>query len=161
MLTFCLLLLLIELMLRLGGAWLDFRQNSKNHPNNSALTILTLGESTTADGSANEGKSWPRILEEKLQARGWKVRVVNEAKAGTTSSALVAALPTYLQKHSPNIVISMMGINDISGIWLNRAGIISNNNFFQNLRIVKLIGLLFFGWSGAQSQNKFPPIPLK
>ena len=75
--------------------------------------ILTLGESTTA---IMQGPAWPEYLEKLLnkQAGSEKFRVINAGVSGTTTQEVSARINEYISQYHPQMVISMLGINDIS-----------------------------------------------
>lgn len=59
-------------------------------------------------------QSYPAILEKKLKHHfpHKKIRVINAGETGASTDSLLADLPYLLNLHRPNMVISMMGIND-------------------------------------------------
>jgi len=135
-------LIFLEVGLRSAGFVLLYvsapKENtiSESYTNNT-YRILALGESTTEMGGKN---SWPSQLETVLNNKTNKFRfkVFNEGIAGTTTAFIVARLGNNLQKYNPNMVITMMGINDVPYIKYDdtfRAKVIL---FFTDLRIYKL-----------------------
>lgn len=72
--------------------------------------ILCLGESTT-DGQ------WPPYLEEYLERSGIGVdfTIIDKGRISTQTSEIVYKLPHYLKEYSPDLVITMMGVNDPIG----------------------------------------------
>jgi tetratricopeptide (TPR) repeat protein len=68
---------------------------------------MCLGESTTRG-------QYPAFLEETLNQRntGIKFSVIDKGLDGTTTSAILERLATDLDKYHPDMVITMMGIND-------------------------------------------------
>jgi len=104
---------------------------------------MCLGESTTAQGSGN---SYPRQLERILNQRntGIKFKVINKGVGGTTSAHIVAKLENNINKYDPNMIIVMMGINDIYGgvIAYEEAPPIKTALFLKSFRIFKLTKLL-------------------
>jgi tetratricopeptide (TPR) repeat protein len=81
-----------------------------------AFRVLCLGESTTAPVSWGGGVdySWPAQLREILRQRypGRSFQVVNQGRAATSTAAILANAPDYLEQYRPQVVIAMMGIND-------------------------------------------------
>jgi len=129
-----------ELVLRSLGALLLLPaalRNRRSEADREALRVLVLGESTSAEFFCN-GKacSWPSQLEELLVSRGIKAKVYNEAVGGTNTSLLLLRLPGYLEAYRPQIVISMMGVNDTIRISLIRDSALWR--IFDGLRVVKL-----------------------
>ena len=105
-------LLLAELGLRLlGAAFLWQREHAIKPGGPGVITILCLGESSTAVGGPI---SYPSQLEAELnrRARALRYRVVNRAFPSTNSNSIVHNLPKDLAEVRPDIVTVMMGIND-------------------------------------------------
>lgn len=102
--------------------------------------ILTLGESTT---SQEYPYSWPSQLGDLLRDRypGIKIQVVNKARSGVQTSEVVGNIEDYISAYNPDVIVSMMGINDIPYDKYNNslyAPVIGNTP----LRIIKLVRLL-------------------
>lgn len=119
----------------------------------ASFRILCLGESTTAAALLGEDRSWPGLLERLLNSRyaTRRITVINRGKVGTNSGFVLAQLPRYLEEDKPDLVISMLGINDDQ--WF---GIIEKNhfqNFINQLRVYKLVRHLW-DW-----QNQPPAAP--
>lgn len=111
-------ILLVEGGLRLGGyIYLKYQEsrNTRSIRQNGEYRILCLGESTTASGGRD---SYPSQLETVLNSGspGIRFSVINKGKPGTKTADILANLPGYLDDYSPNMVITMMGINDIGNI---------------------------------------------
>lgn len=107
--------LLAELILRAGGALLLHQQQRRNLTalrRQRDMTILCLGESTTAGEPGTGG--YPAILQELLNGAGLDLRfaVVNEGLSGASSSQLVGRLEEALARVRPDLVVTMIGIND-------------------------------------------------
>jgi tetratricopeptide (TPR) repeat protein len=107
---------LIEAGMRTAG-WLI--RAAQTYRNQQALRqrheyrILCLGESTTA-GNAEHGR-YPEMLEQILnrQDLGVQVAVINRGQTGGSSRHVVGSLDKDLNEFEPNLVVVMMGINDI------------------------------------------------
>lgn len=78
-----------------------------------AYTILALGESTTA---TINGPAWPEYLEILLnkQVGAEKFRVINAGVSGTNTRDVSEKIGTYEATYHPDMVIAMLGINDVS-----------------------------------------------
>lgn len=129
----------LEIGLQAASAFLHFKQTAGMLPPSASqpYVILTLGESTTAETSPHLKKSWASQLQlllmpertDLLQQNSLRnLRVVNEAVVGTTTTALLARLEEMLDQHKPQLVISMMGVNDTPSFWLRDYGLIKNDN---------------------------------
>ena len=130
--------------MRLAGFLLMMPAYQMNRDNlsKSGLKIITLGESTTADYFAPEDNfSWPRKLQVRLEKQGIKAQIINLAKGGTTTALIATDFKRQLEEIKPDIVISMMGINDYghtrfrgeTNIW---------TVLWNQIRVVKLVRLL-------------------
>jgi hypothetical protein len=108
-------LILIELSLRAAGlvAYSIQRRNSYEVNGQEYFTILAFGESTTANNQNGQG-SWPEELEKVLNRRSMttRFRVFNEGIPGTTTELILSDLQENIARYRPDMVITMMGIND-------------------------------------------------
>lgn len=143
--------ILLEIGLRIGGFVFLAVQEHRNMVSMrkaEAYKIICLGESTTAIGGKD---SYPSQLEELLNAQdtGITFSVINTAVAGTRTPIIIDNLPGYLERYQPDMVVSMMGINDHDDLFID----INNQNgrkfldsvrppFYKSLRVYKLISLL-------------------
>lgn len=114
--------------------------NEVDSTDEKKIRILVLGESTSADYFSKDDVRgpWPRILQRRLNDLGVAARVYNEAVGGISSALLVGNLPVYLERYNPHIVITMMGINDISNVNLDDSIFSKLKLSFYSLRVVKL-----------------------
>jgi acyl-CoA thioesterase-1 len=76
------------------------------------ITIVALGDSLTAGLGVDEAEAYPAVLEERLRADGYPVRVVNAGISGETSSGAVSRLDWVLSSLRPDLVILATGAND-------------------------------------------------
>lgn len=74
-------------------------------------TIVALGDSLTAGYGVELEDSYPSLLQRKLEADGYAVRVVNAGVSGETSSGTLSRLDWILSQ-KPDIVILVIGAND-------------------------------------------------
>ncbi len=131
--------------MRITGAILyrpQLASNERHITNDKTIKILTVGESTTADyWSSSEEGSWPRQLDKMLKSKGYNAKVINVAKGGVQSSFILSDVDMWIDKYNPDIVISMMGINDNrhtyyqQGDNYNFSGL---KSFVFSLKLVKL-----------------------
>lgn len=112
-----------------------------------AVRILTIGESTTEWGGSN---SYPSRLEVRLAnlIKDKKIKIYNEGHAGSNTHEILQRIPIWMQKYRPNIVITMMGINDPWGITISESPVLSA------LDHVKLFKLMHLGWINFQAAQK-------
>lgn len=84
-------------------------QPVKNDP--AGRIIVALGDSLTAGLGVDLEKSYPALLQEKLEGAGYAFRVVNAGVSGETSSGTLSRLDWILSQE-PEIVILEIGAND-------------------------------------------------
>lgn len=105
-------LFFLEFFLRAGGLVYLINKNQENlSEKGGEIRILCLGESTTAEGGIY---SWPSQLETLLSQNrsGKKFKVINQGISSTNTAFILSALENNLKKYAPDIVITMMGLND-------------------------------------------------
>ena len=73
--------------------------------------IAAVGDSLTEGLGVAEESAYPALLEKKLQALGYRYRVVNAGISGETSSGTLARIKWILTLN-PDIVILVIGAND-------------------------------------------------
>jgi tetratricopeptide (TPR) repeat protein len=108
---------------------------------------LCLGESTT-DGE------YPRFLQEALdrKSRPGTFTVIDAGMAGTTTSRIVQALPGELETYRPDIVVAMMGINDVKGVvpYLQE----KDRNILHRSRLYRLLVLFGRHTAGKKAEAR-------
>ncbi len=144
--------LLLEAVLRLGGflfLHLQEQANQKSAGAHGEYKILCLGESTTALGGEN---SYPRQLERILNSNQSKIKfkVINKGIPATTTDQILARTEIYLKEYHPDLVVSMMGINDppmaqSEGFW---------ELLSEKSRTIKLIHMVFQHLQSKQAEQK-------
>lgn len=77
-----------------------------------AATIMVWGDSLSAGYGLKAGEAWPTLLQTRLEAQGFRHRVVNGSVSGETSAGGRSRLPAALAQHKPDIVILELGAND-------------------------------------------------
>jgi tetratricopeptide (TPR) repeat protein len=105
---------LLEGGMRLGGLILSLLQEHRNQvslKHKDVFRIMCLGESTTAQGGPD---SYPSQLEEILNQSNIGIRfsVINKGLRATNTSIILSELEGNIAKYRPDMVITMMGIND-------------------------------------------------
>ena len=133
---------LLEAGLRLGGFILLSMQEHRNLQSikqKGTYRILCLGESTT------QGQ-YPQFLEEALNQRNIEVRfsVVDKGRGGTNTSAILSQVEACLAEYHPDMVVTMMGIND-NGKHIPFEAVATSKGvlFIRSFRTYKLIRLLW------------------
>ncbi|MDO8603000.1 MAG: tetratricopeptide repeat protein [Candidatus Omnitrophota bacterium] len=138
-------LILLEIALGLGGAvflYSQERQNENSFKQKGKYRILCLGESTTA---ALWGQlSYASQLEEILNQSGEKIRfsVINKGIPAINTSIILVQLEDNLNRYKPDMVISMMGINDCGYLYKEPALSVKFLFFYKNLKIYNLFRTL-------------------
>jgi acyl-CoA thioesterase I len=73
--------------------------------------LVCFGDSITAGYGAPAGASYPDFLQQKLDAAGYRYKVINKGTSGATTKDAVARVPEVLRLH-PAVVIVEFGGND-------------------------------------------------
>jgi len=79
---------------------------------NDAPVLLVVGDSVSAGYGLPGGKVWVDLLAAKLQADGYRYRVVNASISGDTTAGGRARLSQLITQHKPAIMIIELGGND-------------------------------------------------
>lgn len=80
-------------------------------PHADAPVLLALGDSLTAGLGLAQSQAWPALLQARLDAEGFRYRVVNAGVSGDTSASGLARLDWQLAQ-KPAIVVLELGAND-------------------------------------------------
>lgn len=72
-----------------------------------------MGDSLTAGHRLKSSKTLPVLLEQKLQAHGLDVEVINGGVSGDTTAGGLKRLEWMLEKHQPDLVFVALGGNDM------------------------------------------------
>ena len=78
----------------------------------NAPVLLVVGDSVSAGYGLPGGKVWVDLLAARLQADGYRYRVVNASISGDTTAGGRARLSQLITQHKPAIVIVELGGND-------------------------------------------------
>ncbi len=75
--------------------------------------ILSIGDSLTFGLGVPEDKTWPQLLQNKLQADGMKEsKVINAGSSGATTAFGLTAVKFQLKHNRPDLIIYALGAND-------------------------------------------------
>ena len=136
---FFLFFALLEIGLRLAGVVFLSIQEYRNRQalrQKGAYRIMCLSESTTFE-------QYPPFLQEALNRSniGIKFSVIDKGVPATLTPVILAKLESNLNEYHPDMVITMMGIND----WWGRLGPYDSKTvvFLKSLRTYKLIKILW------------------
>lgn len=155
-------LITLELLLRVWSVVVVSKYTSMTSASPDDFVVLTLGESTTAGVTEDV---WPvqlgRLLEKKYPAI--PIRIVNKAVPGTNTSILVGNLERQIKEIHPDIIVSMMGINDAqrnsteSPVFVpntTQDKFISQRFFRTGWRLIRLAAGRFFDLTINQNADK-------
>lgn len=138
----------LEIGLRIGGfVFLALKEQHNNisfDKKHNEYRIMCLGESTTACGGEN---SYPSQLENILNNKKLKIRfkIINKAIPGNDSSIIVSHLNDNITKYAPDMIITMMGINDVPHRAASYEDVIPQKSYLMTIkdfRIYKLVKLI-------------------
>ncbi|MFT4045641.1 MAG: arylesterase [Solimonas sp.] len=73
---------------------------------------LVLGDSLSAAYGIPQSRGWVALLQQRLDDRGYRARVVNASVSGETTAGGLARLPALLAQHRPAVVLVELGGND-------------------------------------------------
>lgn len=98
-----------------------FRDKIRSHENvKGAYRILVLGDSVTFGGIVPADKVYTRVLEDKFEANGYNVEVINISYGGWGTDQELEALIVEGLKYKPDLILLQFCTNDLGG-----------NNWFQ------------------------------
>lgn len=164
-------LVVAELVLDVASWRVTGQLDARPSPEGVGLRVLCMGDSWTYGVGAPKGEAYPDYLGRIL---GTGYVVINEGRPGMNSSQLAARLPALLEKHHPDYVVVMVGMNNkhntVGGSYreLIAAGYINPSPFHQALESVDRFmwnSALYrlVRWSAArpeQGQLAFEKLPL-
>jgi acyl-CoA thioesterase-1 len=75
------------------------------------IQVLFLGDSLSEGQGLDESQSFPRIVEKKLNDKGFKIKVTNGGVSGSTTSSGLERLKWHLKKKTDVLVLEL-GAND-------------------------------------------------
>ena len=75
--------------------------------------ILSIGDSLTFGLGVPMEKTWPQLLQNKLQSDGMKeAQVINAGSSGATTAFGLSTLRFHLKRTKPDLIIYALGAND-------------------------------------------------
>ena len=78
--------------------------------------ILCLGNSITAGYGLDLEQAYPALLQQKVDAKGWKFRVINAGQSGDTSAGGLGRLDWLLKNRIDVLVLELGGNDGLSGL---------------------------------------------
>jgi len=148
-------IVILEIGLRIGGFTILSIQEQRNLQSikqKGSFRIMCLGESTT------QGQ-YPSYLEEILNQRsiGIKFSVIDKGIGGTNTGMILSELEANINRYYPDMVITMMGINDGGGYMPYEA--VSASKITLTLHSFKVYKLTRLLW--LHMTTKFKEVPKK
>ena len=151
----------LEIAMRAAGWAVLALQEQRNRlalKQGGGFRILCLGESTTAWGGKD---SYPAQLEEILGKMNLGVRaaVINEGKAAADTARIVSQLKGNLAAYSPNVVVTMMGINDNDSQFITAYTSVPGHALTRYLKQLKVYKLICVLQSHVRRRLRRPGVP--
>jgi hypothetical protein len=145
----------LEITIRLGGFAFSALQEYHNRVSISqkgTYRIMCLGESTTASGE----DPYPFQLEEVLNQRniGIKFSVINKGVSAIDTNYILSHLEENLNQYNPDMVITMMGQNDM-GIKYYEGISGSDTLLFNKLRTYRLLRIIWKDFTNKLKNENF------
>ena len=82
-------------------------------------TILCLGDSLTAGYGLDLSEAYPALLQKKIDALGWRFRVVNAGLSGETTAGGLRRLDWFLKRKVDVLVLALGGNDALRGVPLD------------------------------------------
>ncbi|MCB1169160.1 MAG: arylesterase [Leptospiraceae bacterium] len=108
-------LLLAGLLLFAGCGESEQQSSTKEEPSGATPAILFLGDSLTAGLGLEKYQAAPALIQEKIDARGWKIEVINGGVSGDTTAGGLSRLDFYF-KNRKNIAFLVIGLGSNDGM---------------------------------------------
>ena len=77
----------------------------------SAKVLLFLGDSLTAGDGIDPSHAFPALIQAKIDAKRWNIKVINAGQSGDTSAGGLARLD-WLLKNRVDVLVIELGAND-------------------------------------------------
>ena len=75
--------------------------------------VLFLGDSITAGYGLDLSQAYPALVQEKIDARGWRFKVVNAGQSGDTSAGGLQRLDWLLQNQVPGLYYTCRALSPV------------------------------------------------
>jgi acyl-CoA thioesterase-1 len=79
-------------------------------------TILCLGDSLTAGHGLDASQAYPALLQKRIDALGWKFRVVNAGLSGETTAGGLRRLDWVLKQRVDVLILALGGNDALRGV---------------------------------------------
>ncbi len=94
-----------------GLVWVVFAAQTASAESQKETVIVFIGDSLTQGYGVRAEESYPDLVEKKLRAKGFNVKVVNGGISGSVTAEADRRLRWYL-KVRPDVVVLALGAND-------------------------------------------------
>lgn len=144
-----------ELVLRIAEVvLLSFEKSSRVDSSKKTFNILVLGESTSTRLFSTDGMlAWPDYLEQSLKSINEDITVHNQSIPNINTAYIAKNISTYIEKFKPNILITMIGVNDSE-----YATHLSEVSYLKELKVFKLYRWIVDLYYYYRSRNYFRPL---
>jgi len=85
-------------------------------PPDNRPVIVAFGDSLTAGFGADTGKSYPDYLQQELDRRGYRYRVINAGISGETTTDALARLTTVTELRPQAVIVEFGGNDGLRGL---------------------------------------------
>lgn len=107
------------------------------------LNVLILGESTSTAFGVKSDESWPQQMKSLASEHDIQLNIRNISQVAITTKYLVDRTIALIPNYRPDVVISMMGINDALDEKLLRKNSAQANLDLKRSRVYRLLASLF------------------
>jgi hypothetical protein len=117
------------------------------------IKILCVGGSTTECFYLSDGKDWPALLMQKMRGNGQNVWINNAGLDGHSTFGHLILLRDHIVKLKPDIILFLVGCNDVAADGLNkfeRYNLNKKNRFLENFELFNL----FNAWRRSRNAAK-------
>jgi lysophospholipase L1-like esterase len=126
-----------------------------------ALTVITIGGSTTECHFLNDERTWPYLLGRSLSDSFRNCWLNNAGLDGHSTFGHIVLLNDHVKKLRPSVVLFLVGINDVETMTpsfhdnLNTRGAYSDlkHYIFENSEVLNLLLNLLRGWRAQHFNN--------
>ena len=95
--------------------------------------LVCYGDSITAGYGLPYAQSYPDFLQKKLDARGFRYKVINQGTSGATTKDALAGLPFLLRLHPAIVIVEFGGNDGLRGLPVEQ----SHSNLDQLLTVLE------------------------
>jgi acyl-CoA thioesterase I len=82
----------------------------------AAKVVLFLGDSITAGYGLETSQAYPALIEERIEAKGWPLKVINAGQSGDTSAGGLSRLDWLLRNPVSVLVLELGGNDGLRGL---------------------------------------------